>query len=81
MTAAPALPPVSQLRAVDASLATALDIAAVIQRLFELGMDVAALCSRVGDPEVAERLQCALDDVDRAVRELRAASFAARHVD
>ncbi len=64
--------------AADGALAP-VDIATVIQGLFELGMDVAAICGRFTDPQVVDRLQAALDDVDRAVRELRAASFAARH--
>lgn len=77
MTAA-ALPPAPGMPAPESSLDTALEIAAVIQRLFETGMDVAALCGRVADPAVVSRMQAALDDVDHAVRELRSASFAAR---
>ena len=49
----------------------------VIQRLFATGLSLQAAQRRLGDqPEVAERLERAVDDIDATVREIRATIFA-----
>lgn len=47
----------------------------VIQRLFATGMTTQALIGRVDDPEVAERLQAVVDELDTTIRDIRTAIF------
>lgn len=47
----------------------------VIQRLFATGLTLAGLAVRVEDPEVAARLQEAVDDLDDTVRHIRTTIF------
>lgn len=50
----------------------------VIQSLFALGMNLQALATMSGDPPTALRLGSAVDDVDRAIRDLRNYIFGLR---
>ncbi|HJY32965.1 MAG TPA: GAF domain-containing sensor histidine kinase [Actinomycetota bacterium] len=50
----------------------------VIQSLFALGMSLQGLASSSSDAEVARRLEAAVEDVDRAIRDLRNYIFGLR---
>jgi signal transduction histidine kinase len=50
----------------------------VIQSLFAVGMSLQGLASLVGDDEVGRRLEAAVEDVDRAIRDLRNYIFGLR---
>jgi signal transduction histidine kinase len=50
----------------------------VIQSLFAVGMNLQAVATMSGDPETARRLEAAVDDVDRAIRDLRNYIFGLR---
>ncbi|HEY7659289.1 MAG TPA: GAF domain-containing sensor histidine kinase [Actinomycetota bacterium] len=50
----------------------------VIQSLFAVGMSLQGLVTRSTDPETAHRLEAAVDDVDRAIRDLRNYIFGLR---
>jgi len=50
----------------------------VIQSLFAVGMNLQAVAALSGDPETAHRLEAAVDDVDRAIRDLRNYIFGLR---
>lgn len=47
----------------------------VIQRLFATGMSAQAVASRVGDPDLADRLRTVVDDLDTTIRDIRTAIF------
>jgi signal transduction histidine kinase len=47
----------------------------VIQRLFATGLSLAGIAGRVDDPEVAGRIQGAVDDLDDTVRHIRTTIF------
>jgi signal transduction histidine kinase len=47
----------------------------VIQRLFATGLSLAGVAGRVSDPEVAKRLQTAVDDLDDTVHHIRTTIF------
>ena len=47
----------------------------VIQRLFATGLSLAGIAGRVDDPELAERIQGAVDDLDDTVRHIRTTIF------
>jgi signal transduction histidine kinase len=47
----------------------------VIQRLFAVGLGLQATMRLVSDPAVTDRLTAAVDDLDRTVRDVRAAIF------
>jgi PAS domain S-box-containing protein len=47
----------------------------VIQRLFATGMSAQALAGRVGQVEVANRLEAIVDDLDTTIRDIRTAIF------
>jgi signal transduction histidine kinase len=48
----------------------------VIQQLFATGLALLSTAARSGDPMVAGRLNDAVDEIDRAIRQLRIAIFA-----
>jgi len=50
----------------------------VIQSLFAVGMSLQGLASMSGDDEVGRRLEAAVEDVDRAIRDLRNYIFGLR---
>jgi len=50
----------------------------VIQSLFAVGMSLQGLATRSADPETQERLDLAVEDVDRAIRDLRNYIFGLR---
>ena len=50
----------------------------VIQSLFAVGMSLQGLASSTADAEVARRLEAAVEDVDRAIRDLRNYIFGLR---
>jgi signal transduction histidine kinase len=47
----------------------------VIQRLFATGLSLQGAAARVADPEIADRLQAAADDLDETVRHIRTTIF------
>jgi PAS domain S-box-containing protein len=47
----------------------------VIQQLFASGMTLQGVWSRIGDPEVAQRVATVVDDLDRTIREIRSVIF------
>jgi len=47
----------------------------VIQQLFASGMALQSVWSRIGDPEVAQRVTAVVDDLDRTIREIRTLIF------
>jgi signal transduction histidine kinase len=47
----------------------------VIQRLFATGLSLAGIAGRVDDPELASRIQVAVDDLDDTVRHIRSTIF------
>jgi len=50
----------------------------VIQSLFSVGMGLQATANRSGDPEVESRVEAAVDEIDRAIRDLRNYIFGLR---
>ncbi|MDQ6710313.1 MAG: GAF domain-containing protein, partial [Candidatus Dormibacteraeota bacterium] len=50
----------------------------VIQSLFSVGMGLQATAARSGDPEVESRLESAIAEIDRAIRDLRNYIFGLR---
>jgi signal transduction histidine kinase len=50
----------------------------VIQSLFAVGMSLQGLASSSSDPEIARRLEAAVEDVDQAIRDLRNYIFGLR---
>jgi signal transduction histidine kinase len=48
----------------------------VIQQLFATGMSLQAATARVDDAAVTERIQAAVDDLDRTIRDIRSTIFA-----
>jgi signal transduction histidine kinase len=50
----------------------------VIQSLFAVGMNLQALATASGDPDVASRLEAVVEDVDHAIRDLRNYIFGLR---
>jgi signal transduction histidine kinase len=48
----------------------------VIQRLFATGLGLQAISRRGADPEVADRIQQAVDDLDDTIRDIRGVIFA-----
>ncbi|MCL2393795.1 MAG: GAF domain-containing sensor histidine kinase [Acidimicrobiaceae bacterium] len=48
----------------------------VIQRVFAVGLSLQALVRRAQDPELAERLQTAIADLDETIRQVRTTIFA-----
>ena len=50
----------------------------VIQSLFAVGMNLQSVATMSGDPDTARRLESAVDDVDRAIRDLRNYIFGLR---
>lgn len=49
---------------------------AVIQRLFAVGLSLQGIVTRHGDsPEVVERVQRAIDDIDETIRQIRSSIF------
>lgn len=50
----------------------------VIQRLFAAGMQLQGAARTTGDPEVLDRLNTVVDDLDQTIRDIRGAIFALR---
>jgi signal transduction histidine kinase len=48
----------------------------VIQQLFATGLAIMSTAGRTSDPEIADRLNTAVDEIDGAIRQLRTAIFA-----
>lgn len=48
----------------------------VIPRLFATGLSLMSTASRTSEPELADRLLAAVDEIDEAIRQLRIAMFA-----
>jgi signal transduction histidine kinase len=51
----------------------------VIQRLFATGLQLQGMRARVVNPEVGERLEQAVDDLDQTIRDIRTTIFELQH--
>jgi PAS domain S-box-containing protein len=47
----------------------------VIQRLFAVGLSLQGAATRAGSPDVAERIETAIEEIDATIREIRTAIF------